>query len=399
MLISHMNALISEIHWGIPRVQKSRLTLICREYDVYSALEAVPKENNSEVAAICVCDDSWKSYAGSRLKESQDKFANLGIPVLPGKRVAHMPHTWKAAYVPKASRLSFAEVKHAHVRIRRFMLRYGFLSYAIYSDAFESMRLYRPPRPRLYERYQDELEQTYAALETEEDRDTFARYVKASISGDIGYLREKQAPAYYHTNAPIVPGDVIVDAGISSDITNLSYFSDLTGPKGKVFGFEPDGTAYNNACQAVKTKGMANITLVNSGLWDSDGEVLLQTDGCPTIVRQNGKAASSLMDISSKTPAALCSVTRLDSFVAEHTIQKVDMIKMDIEGAELEALNGAKNTIARHSPTLLICLYHEPEHLFQIPLLIKQWQPKYKLYLNQESWLTKELLLIASMRD
>ena len=58
------------------------------------------------------------------------------------------------------------------------------------------------------------------------------------------------------------------------------------------------------------------------------------------------------------------------------------VIKMDVEGAELSALLGAKETIRDSRPGLAICLYHRPEHLWQIPLLLKQWDPRYEFALR-----------------
>jgi hypothetical protein len=53
-------------------------------------------------------------------------------------------------------------------------------------------------------------------------------------------------------------------------------------------------------------------------------------------------------------------------------IFRPNLIKMDIEGAEYAALWGARQLIAEHRPGLAICLYHRPEHLWQIPLLVRQ---------------------------
>ncbi|MEI6679670.1 MAG: FkbM family methyltransferase [Mariniphaga sp.] len=61
---------------------------------------------------------------------------------------------------------------------------------------------------------------------------------------------------------------------------------------------------------------------------------------------------------------------------------KIGYIKMDIEGAEIDALLGAQNTIKKYKPTLAISLYHKPEHLFTIPLLIKSWNLGYKFYIR-----------------
>jgi FkbM family methyltransferase len=72
-------------------------------------------------------------------------------------------------------------------------------------------------------------------------------------------------------------------------------------------------------------------------------------------------------------------------------------IKMDIEGAEIDALYGAKNTIIKNKPKLAICLYHEWDHLYQIPLLIHQWVPEYKFYVRHHANNTTETVLYAKL--
>ena len=62
--------------------------------------------------------------------------------------------------------------------------------------------------------------------------------------------------------------------------------------------------------------------------------------------------------------------------------EKVDFIKMDIEGAETDALIGAFHVIQQYHPTLAISIYHKPEHFSQIPIMIKSFEPSYKLYMR-----------------
>ena len=74
-------------------------------------------------------------------------------------------------------------------------------------------------------------------------------------------------------------------------------------------------------------------------------------------------------------------------------------IKMDIEGAELEALWGARRILKEHSPVLAICAYHTSDHLWQIPLLIHAIQPDYKLYLRRYAEGAFELVWYAVPPD
>ena len=68
---------------------------------------------------------------------------------------------------------------------------------------------------------------------------------------------------------------------------------------------------------------------------------------------------------------------------------------MDIEGSEYEALLGAKDTIYSSKPNLAICLYHKPNDLYEIPLLINSWNLGYKFYLRMHSYSAFDLVLYA----
>ena len=73
--------------------------------------------------------------------------------------------------------------------------------------------------------------------------------------------------------------------------------------------------------------------------------------------------------------------------------EKVSFIKMDIEGAELPALNGAEKIIQRHKPKLAVCVYHKREDLITIPQYIKSIVPEYKFYLRVHFPYASELVL------
>lgn len=73
-------------------------------------------------------------------------------------------------------------------------------------------------------------------------------------------------------------------------------------------------------------------------------------------------------------------------------------IKMDIEGAELKALEEARNTIVNYKPKLAICVYHKPEDIIEIPLYIHKIVPEYRFYLRHHSKTAEETVLYAIVK-
>ena len=65
--------------------------------------------------------------------------------------------------------------------------------------------------------------------------------------------------------------------------------------------------------------------------------------------------------------------------------KRVSFIKLDIEGAERDALIGAKKIIEEQMPKIAVCVYHKPNDLWKVPLLIKSINKKYKIYLRHYS--------------
>lgn len=74
-------------------------------------------------------------------------------------------------------------------------------------------------------------------------------------------------------------------------------------------------------------------------------------------------------------------------------------IKMDVEGSELKALEGAKNVICKSRPDLAICVYHNINHLWDIPFLLDSWNIGYHFYLRAYSSCTMETVLYATCNE
>ncbi len=181
---------------------------------------------------------------------------------------------------------------------------------------------------------------------------------------------------FYEDKVNLKDGDIAIDGGANSDSFEFQHsttFAKLVKEKGFVYAFEPVERVYKALLQDIERSGLTNIKALKKGLWWTEDTAHFSDDGVGGIV---------------KNDLSKVELTSLDNFVEEEKLNRVDFIKMDIEGAELEALEGAIQTIKTFKPKLAICIYHKPEHFSSIPLFIKKLVPNYKIYLiNNEPWL------------
>ena len=96
--------------------------------------------------------------------------------------------------------------------------------------------------------------------------------------------------------------------------------------------------------------------------------------------------ASSTASAVPSTGAIAVTAETLDALIDG---SRPTLVKLDVEGFEINALEGARETIQRHGPVLAICVYHRQNHLWKIPLLVRQWRDDYAFFLrphNEEGW-------------
>ena len=126
-----------------------------------------------------------------------------------------------------------------------------------------------------------------------------------------------------------------------------------------------------------------NIEIIPNAVWNVSGEVLTYDDSGPgtNCLGDEGKRSVKTKSI--------------DDLVEEQNLSTLDFIKMDIEGAELKALQGAERCLRRFKPKLAISLYHKPEDIFQIPKYIADLGLGYKFYLDHFTIHSEETVLFA----
>lgn len=172
--------------------------------------------------------------------------------------------------------------------------------------------------------------------------------------------------------------EIFVDGGSLDCITCVQFRNWCKGKYEKIYSFEPDENSFKNCENTINKYKLESIELLPYGLWD-----------CKEILRfSNAKGGSYINDDGNSV---------INTISIDEVLNgcEVSFIKMDIEGAELRALMGAKETIKKWHPKLAISIYHKPEDLIELPLYIKSLSEDYKLYLRHYSSAVFETILYA----
>lgn len=184
-------------------------------------------------------------------------------------------------------------------------------------------------------------------------------------------------------------GDVVIDGGGCWGDTAL-YFADLVGPRGRVYSFEFDGENQEvfrrNLALNPHLEGIVRI--VPKAMWVESGrEISYRTDGPATTL------AGPPCDAGGADARVL--TLAIDDLAAEEGLDRVDFIKMDIEGSELSALRGAERTLRSFRPTLAISIYHNDEDFVAIPDYIDRLGLGYEFFLDHFTLHHAETVLFA----
>ena len=299
-----------------------------------------------------------------------------GMKVVSPTEVLGMKNWDKAKFVVTAPKYRDEIIKEIRQLFRDVKV-YSFEA-EIYYTFIPDVKQYRE---YLLENF-DTLRDMYYELNDERSKDTLVAFIKGRISAEQEYFIQAMVPDQYFPKDIIrlSADEVIVEAG-SNDGRTLKEMIDITnGEFRKIYCFEPD-----KICIEMLEKIIADskkpITLVGKGVGASKIEVRFKTDSI-----MGGSRVVTDEDYDYKID-----ITPIDDEVDE----KVTMMKMDIEGLEFDALQGAERILREDMPKLAICVYHEKEDIIRIWQYLKSVQPKYKFYLRHHNWGATETVLYA----
>jgi FkbM family methyltransferase len=163
--------------------------------------------------------------------------------------------------------------------------------------------------------------------------------------------------------------DLVVDCG-AFDGDSLRLFLSRFSSRGRYLGFEPDPDSYQRLTAFVSTLPAQIRRKV----------AIRQCAIASTTRKLSFEARGSVASAANATGSATVQAAALDDLLESVPPR---LIKMDIEGAELDALTGARRTLVRDQPILAIAAYHRASDLWTIPRLIKSLVPEYDLHLRR----------------
>lgn len=220
----------------------------------------------------------------------------------------------------------------------------------------------------------------FLALSDEKSRDVLDGLVHYRLNYDARMadaVADDYARQYFDAELVEFDGkDVFVDLGGYDGDTAEKFIQYSGGAYAKIYIFEPDKNLLRRA--AGRLQAYKAVEFVSAGAYSRDGDLRFSASG-----RTNG-AISDVGEL-------VIPIRKLDSAINEAPT----LIKMDIEGAETEALLGAANLLRAVRPKLAIAAYHDAPDLWRLVDVVREINPSYRFYLRHYSETGLESVIYA----
>ena len=182
------------------------------------------------------------------------------------------------------------------------------------------------------------------------------------------HLSEMDRKIYTKGKQKIRPGDIVIDCG-----AHVGFFTRYAIKAGANLVVAIEIAPANLVClkRNLSTEiASGQVIVYEKGVWDRDDDLSLSL---------SDNSASDSLVIPREQGKIKVPLTTLDKIVKELGLNRVDMVKMDIEGSEQKALKGAIKTIQQFKPRLSIAVYHLENDLYAIPALMRRVRRNYKV--------------------
>jgi FkbM family methyltransferase len=201
---------------------------------------------------------------------------------------------------------------------------------------------------------------------------------------DIGYVNGDYEPWIQDLlKSELASGDCYYDVGAHAGFFSL-IASRFVGSRGKIVVFEPDPENMASLKANMARNEIPQVTAVEAAVWSSPGEATFER----ALDASNRTQGHLAVEADSTHARIRVNAVRLDDLVFNNEYPAPQFIKMDVEGAEWEALHGASRLLSEIRPKLL-CEVHDPaqmkqiqDYLCQFDYQAEEWAPVHEHYAN-----------------
>ncbi len=224
--------------------------------------------------------------------------------------------------------------------------------------------------------------EAWAALADDRSRREFLAQLRWRLRLDYDGLIRPDAPERQYFEPSIFrpdPHEVFVDCGAYTGDTLDGLLRFSGGTLERAWLSEPDPLNFaklQSHAGALRADLRARVTTSPMAVGASRGHITIDATGTPASAVGRGS-----------TEVEVVALDELDL--------PATFIKMDIEGAELDALRGAERTIRTHAPLLAIASYHRQDHLWRVPAMLKRLSPDHRVFLRPYAQECFELVCYA----
>ena len=231
--------------------------------------------------------------------------------------------------------------------------------------------------PQTVEEHAADLQKLEELLADDTSRRVLEQLIAYKISGKISYLRQMETPRaeIFEHIFRFSSAETYVDLGAYNGDTIEEFLAQTGGVFRRIVAFEPDVKNFKKLRETVQARQNPAIEIYPYGAWSEDGE--LEFSG-------RGGRNSSLTGDQPDKKSYRVPVRSVDSILQG---EPADYIKMDVEGAEREALFGCRKTIRTYAPKLAVSAYHRTNDFFTLPLLVHRLNPDYRIFLRHHPYI------------
>lgn len=216
----------------------------------------------------------------------------------------------------------------------------------------------------------DELFTAREMFSDEKSKLIFDDIVKFKLFGRLDYLRSTACSEEEADNClRLHKYKTFVDLGAYNGDTIKKYTALCPSIK-KIYAFEPDRRNFKKLSSLCQSLAGIDTTTLNCAAYSSDTVLEFSASG-----NRNSSAASK-GSFQHKTMS-------IEAKALDNVCDFADFIKYDVEGTEYDAILGSKQLISKVHPDLLVSMYHKSEDLFKLPILVKELNANYTLYLRR----------------